>query len=129
MILADTGNPLESDIEIIAQPKGKKPLSIQQLSGGERTLTATALLFGLYLVKPAPFCIFDEVDAPLDDNNIDKFNNIIKKFSKDSQFIIITHNKKTMAATDIIYGITMNEPGVTAVVPVDLREYADTIEA
>jgi len=127
MILADTNNPLESDIEIIAQPKGKKPLSIQQLSGGERTLTATALLFGLYLVKPAPFCIFDEVDAPLDDNNIDKFNNIIKKFSKDSQFIIITHNKKTMAATDIIYGITMNEPGVTAVVPVDLREYDETL--
>ncbi len=127
MILADTNNPLESDIEIIAQPKGKKPLSIQQLSGGERTLTATALLFGLYLVKPAPFCIFDEVDAPLDDNNIDKFNNIIKKFSKVSQFIIITHNKKTMAATDIIYGITMNEPGVTAVVPVDLREYDETL--
>jgi chromosome segregation protein len=125
MILADPNNSLESDIEIIAQPKGKKPLSIQQLSGGERTLTATALLFGLYLVKPAPFCIFDEVDAPLDDNNIDKFNNIIKKFSKESQFIVITHNKKTMAATDIIYGITMNEPGVTAVVPVDLRDYAE----
>ena len=127
MILADSNNALESDIEIIAQPKGKKPLSIQQLSGGERTLTATALLFGLYLVKPAPFCIFDEVDAPLDDNNIDKFNNIIKKFSNESQFIVITHNKKTMAATDIIYGITMNEPGVTAVVPVDLREYADAV--
>jgi chromosome segregation protein len=127
LMLADPNNPLESDIEIIAQPKGKKPLSIQQLSGGERTLTATALLFGLYLVKPAPFCIFDEVDAPLDDNNIDKFNNIIKKFSKDSQFIVITHNKKTMAATEIIYGITMSEPGVTAVVPVDLREYADVV--
>ncbi len=125
LILADMNNPLDSEIEIIAQPKGKKPLSISQLSGGERTLTATALLFGLYLVKPAPFCIFDEVDAPLDDNNIDKFNNIIKKFSAESQFIIITHNKKTMAATDIIYGITMNEPGVTAVVPVDLREYAE----
>lgn len=123
--LSDMNNPLESDIQILAQPKGKKPLSIQQLSGGERTLTATALLFGLYLVKPAPFCIFDEVDAPLDDNNIDKFNNIIKKFSNESQFIIITHNKKTMAATDLIYGITMNEPGVTAVVPVDLREYAE----
>lgn len=123
--LSDMNNPLESDILILAQPKGKKPLSIQQLSGGERTLTATALLFGLYLVKPAPFCIFDEVDAPLDDNNIDKFNNIIKKFSNESQFIVITHNKKTMAATDLIYGITMNEPGVTAVVPVDLREYAE----
>ncbi|MBK7965408.1 MAG: hypothetical protein IPK10_09045 [Bacteroidetes bacterium] len=90
-----------------------------------KTLTATALLFGIYLLKPAPFCIFDEVDAPLDDNNIDKFNNIIKTFSEESQFIIITHNKKTMAATDIMYGITMAEPGVTTVVPVDMREYAD----
>ncbi len=124
LILSDLNNPLESDINIIAQPKGKKPLSIHQLSGGEKTLTATALLFGIYLLKPAPFCIFDEVDAPLDDNNIDKFNNIIKKFSNESQFIIITHNKKTMAATDIIYGITMAEPGVTTVVPVDLRAYA-----
>jgi len=124
LVLTDLNNPLESDINIIAQPKGKKPLSIHQLSGGEKTLTATALLFGIYLLKPAPFCIFDEVDAPLDDNNIDKFNNIIKTFSTESQFIIITHNKKTMAATDIIYGITMAEPGVTTVVPVDLRAYA-----
>ena len=124
LILSDPENPLESDITIIAQPKGKKPLSIHQLSGGEKTLTATALLFGIYLLKPAPFCIFDEVDAPLDDQNIDKFNNIIQTFSNESQFIIITHNKKTMAYTDIMYGITMAEPGVTSVVPVDLREYA-----
>jgi chromosome segregation protein len=125
LIISDPANPLESDIQIIAQPKGKKPLSIHQLSGGEKTLTATALLFGIYLLKPAPFCIFDEVDAPLDDNNIDKFNNIIKKFSDQSQFIVITHNKKTMAATDLMYGITMAEPGVTTVVPVDLRSYAE----
>jgi len=124
LIMTDVSNPLESDVQIIAQPKGKKPLSIHQLSGGEKTLTATALLFGIYLLKPSPFCIFDEVDAPLDDLNIDKFNKIIKKFSADSQFIIITHNKKTMAATDIMYGITMVEQGVTQVVPVDLREYA-----
>ena len=124
LILTDLNSPLESDINIIAQPKGKKPLSIHQLSGGEKTLTATALLFGIYLLKPAPFCIFDEVDAPLDDNNIDKFNKIIKTFSEESQFIVITHNKKTMSATDIIYGITMAEPGVTTVVPVDLRAYA-----
>ena len=124
LILSDPENPLDSDIQIVAQPKGKKPLSIHQLSGGEKTLTATALLFGIYLLKPAPFCIFDEVDAPLDDQNIDKFNNIIQKFSEESQFIIITHNKKTMAYTDIMYGITMSEPGVTSVVPVDLREYA-----
>src|SRR4029079_17092062 len=92
LILLDPSNPTESDVQIIAKPKGKRPLSISQLSGGEKTLTAIALLFGIYLIKPAPFCIFDEVDAPLDDTNIDKFNNIIKKFSIDSQFIIITHN-------------------------------------
>src|SRR5690606_8303027 len=91
LILLDTENPLDSKIEIIAKPKGKKPKSISQLSGGEKTLTATALLFALYLLKPAPFCIFDEVDAPLDDANIYKFNRIIKEFSRDSQFVIITH--------------------------------------
>lgn len=122
--LLDPENPLESKIEIIAKPKGKRPLTINQLSGGEKTLTATSLLFAIYLLKPAPFCIFDEVDAPLDDANIDKFNNIIKTFSKDSQFIIVTHNKRTMASTDIIYGITMIEQGVSRVVPVDLRELA-----
>ena len=123
--LVDPENPLESAIEIMAKPKGKRPLTINQLSGGEKTLTATSLLFSIYLLKPAPFCIFDEVDAPLDDANIDKFNNIIKKFSDDSQFIIVTHNKRTMASTDIIYGITMIEQGVSRVVPVDLRELAD----
>jgi chromosome segregation protein len=122
--LSDMNNPLDSEIEIIAKPKGKRPLSINQLSGGEKTLTATALLFSMYLLKPAPFCIFDEVDAPLDDANIDKFNNIIRNFSKDSQFVIVTHNKRTMASTDVIYGITMVEKGVSRVVPVDLRELA-----
>lgn len=120
--LVDPDNPLESPIEIMAKPKGKRPLTINQLSGGEKTLTATSLLFAIYLLKPAPFCIFDEVDAPLDDANIDKFNNIIQTFSKESQFIIVTHNKRTMASTDIIYGITMIEAGVSRVVPVDLRE-------
>jgi len=123
--LTNEEEPLDSPIEIMAKPKGKKPLSINQLSGGEKTLTATSLLFAIYLLKPAPFCIFDEVDAPLDDANIDKFNNIIKTFSKESQFIIVTHNKRTMASTDIIYGITMVEQGVSKVVPVDLRELAD----
>ena len=120
--LTDPDNPLESFIEIIAKPKGKKPLTINQLSGGEKTLTATSLLFAIYLLKPAPFCIFDEVDAPLDDANIDKFNEIIRKFSDQSQFIIVTHNKRTMSSTDIIYGITMVEQGISRVVPVDLRE-------
>jgi chromosome segregation protein len=122
--LMDPTRPLESEIEIIAKPKGKRPLTINQLSGGEKTLTATALLFAMYLLKPAPFCIFDEVDAPLDDANIDKFNTIIRTFSKDSQFIIVTHNKRTMTSTDVIYGITMVEKGVSRVVPVDLRELA-----
>ncbi|MBW3468164.1 chromosome segregation protein SMC [Arthrospiribacter ruber] len=124
LTLLDPDNPLESAIEIMAKPKGKRPLTINQLSGGEKTLTATSLLFAIYLLKPAPFCIFDEVDAPLDDANIDKFNNIIQTFSKESQFIIVTHNKRTMASTDIIYGITMIEAGVSRVVPVDLRELA-----
>jgi len=122
LILTDIEDPLSSSIEIIAKPKGKKPLTINQLSGGEKTLTATSLLFAIYLMKPAPFCIFDEVDAPLDDANLDKFNLIIRKFSKDSQFIIVTHNKRTMVSTDVIYGITMVEQGISKVVPVDLRE-------
>jgi chromosome segregation protein len=122
--LVDPSNPLDSEIDIIAKPKGKRPLTINQLSGGEKTLTATALLFSMYLLKPAPFCIFDEVDAPLDDANIDKFNSIIRNFSKDSQFVIVTHNKRTMTSTDVIYGITMVEKGISRVVPVDLRELA-----
>jgi len=121
LILLDEDNPLESDIEIIAKPKGKRPKSLSQLSGGEKTLTATALLFALYLLKPAPFCIFDEVDAPLDDANIRKFNKIIQKFSKDSQFIIVTHNKSTMAEVDILYGVYMQELGISEVTPVDFR--------
>nr|MBC7613718.1 chromosome segregation protein SMC [Pseudopedobacter sp.] len=124
LILSQPDQPLESDIDIIARPKGKRPVSINQLSGGEKTLTATALLFSLYLLKPAPFCIFDEVDAPLDDSNIDKFNNIIRTFSGQSQFIVVSHNKKTIASTDIIYGVTMVEQGVSRVVAVDLREVA-----
>lgn len=123
--LTNPDAPLDSDIDIIAKPKGKRPLTINQLSGGEKTLTATALLFSMYLLKPAPFCIFDEVDAPLDDANIDKFNNIIRNFSKDSQFVIVTHNKRTMTSTDVIYGITMVEKGISRVVPVDLRQLAE----
>jgi len=122
LILENEDDPLNSKIEILARPKGKKPLTINQLSGGEKTLTATALLFAIYLLKPAPFCIFDEVDAPLDDANIDKFNKIIRKFSSNSQFIVVTHNKRTMSTTDVIYGITMVEQGVSTVASVDLRE-------
>lgn len=121
LILLDEENPLESGIDIIARPKGKRPLSLSQLSGGEMTLTATALLFAFYLQKPAPFCIFDEVDAPLDDANVLKFNNIIQEFSKDSQFVIVTHNKTTMAEVDVLYGVYMQDMGVSGVSPVDFR--------
>ena len=124
--LEDPDAPLDSKIRILAKPKGKRPQSISLLSGGEKTLTATALLFSLYLLKPAPFCIFDEVDAPLDDANIEKFNKIIRRFSKDSQFIIVTHNKMTMAAVDVIYGVFMQEPGVSGVSEVDFRDLEET---
>ena len=121
MVLIDPNNLAETGIDIVAKPKGKRPSSIGQLSGGEKTLTATALLFAIYLIKPAPFCILDEVDAPLDDANVGKFTNMIKQFSENSQFIIVTHNKMTMSAVDVIYGVTMQEPGVSKLVPVDFR--------
>ncbi|PUZ25711.1 chromosome segregation protein SMC [Chitinophaga parva] len=125
MILSDPANLADTGIEIIAKPKGKRPAAITQLSGGEKTLTATALLFAIYLIKPAPFCILDEVDAPLDDANVGKFTNMIRKFSDNSQFIIVTHNKQTMAAVDVIYGVTMQEPGVSKLVPVDFRSLSN----
>ncbi len=121
MILENPENLAETGIDIVAKPKGKRPSSISQLSGGEKTLTATALLFAIYLIKPAPFCILDEVDAPLDDANVGKFTQMIQKFSANSQFIIVTHNKMTMSAVDVIYGVTMQEPGVSKLVPVDFR--------
>lgn len=125
LILVDPANLAESGIDIIAKPKGKRPSSIGQLSGGEKTLTATALLFSIYLIKPAPFCILDEVDAPLDDANVGKFTKMIQQFSTNSQFIIVTHNKQTMSTVDVIYGVTMQEPGVSKLVPVDFRGLAE----
>lgn len=116
-------NILEANVSIIAKPPFKKPSSIDLLSAGEKTLTAIALLFAIYLEKPSPFCILDEVDAPLDDTNIDKFINLLRKFSvdRDIQFIIITHNKRTMEAAETLYGLTMEEQGVTKVVSVHLE--------
>ena len=107
---------LESGIEIVAQPPGTKLKSISLLSGGQKTLTAVALLFALYMVKPSPFCLLDELDAPLDESNIGRFTDLLKKFVSESQFIIITHNKRTVAATDAIYGVTMEERGVSKTV-------------
>lgn len=123
IVLLDAQDPLESTIEIMAKPKGKQPKFINQLSGGEKTLTAVSFLFALYLIKPAPFCIFDEVDAPLDDVNVQKFNKIVKTFSRDSQFVIVTHNKTTMAEMDILYGVFMKEKGVSGVSAVDFRDF------
>jgi chromosome segregation protein len=123
--LTDPENVAESGIEIYAQPKGKKPSTLTQLSGGEKTLTSTAFLFAIYLIKPAPFCILDEVDAPLDDANVGKFTQMIRQFSNNSQFIIVTHNKQTMAAVDVIYGVTMQEAGVSKLVPVDFRSLSN----
>jgi chromosome segregation protein len=127
LVLENPENLAETGIDIIAKPKGKRPSSIQQLSGGEKTLTATALLFAIYLIKPAPFCILDEVDAPLDDANVGKFTNMIRQFSDNSQFIIVTHNKMTMSSVDVIYGVTMQEAGVSKLVPVDFRSLSTQV--
>ena len=118
-------DPLDAKIEIIANPRGKRPSVIEQLSGGEKTLTAIALLFAIYLVKPSPFCVMDEVDAPLDDPNILRFTKLLRKFSDDTQFIVITHNKTTMEKSEMMYGVTMPEVGISKLVGVRL----DDVEA
>ncbi len=123
--LGENVDPLESRIEIIAKPKGKRPTSIELLSGGEKTLTAIALLFAIYLVKPSPFCILDEIDAPLDDANIDRFTRILDDFSKNTQFIVVTHNKRTMESANTLYGVTMQEEGISKLVSVRFNEELD----
>ena len=120
--LVDPNDPLESPIEIVAKPRGKRPVHIAQLSSGEKTLTAIGLLFAIYLVKPSPFCFLDEVDAPLDDANIDRFMQLIRRFSDHTQFILVTHNKRTMELADRLYGITMQEQGVSRLVGVQFEE-------
>ncbi|UCH65317.1 MAG: chromosome segregation protein SMC [Ignavibacterium sp.] len=125
--LEDNVDPLEAKIEIIAKPKGKRPTSIELLSGGEKTLTAIALLFAIYLVKPSPFCILDEIDAPLDDANIDRFTRILYDFSDDTQFIVVTHNKRTMEAAETMYGVTMQDEGVSKLVSVLFNEDFDFV--
>jgi chromosome segregation protein len=122
-------DPLEAPIDIIARPRGKKNVIISQLSGGEKALTATALLFGIYLVKPSPFCILDEVDAPLDDANVERFMNLLREFSATTQFIVVTHNKLTMEAADRMYGITMEQQGVSKLVGVTFEHAHPDSEA
>jgi chromosome segregation protein len=120
LLLLDENDPLNCGIEITAKPPGKQLQSISLLSGGERAMTAVALLFAIYMVRPSPFCILDEVDAPLDENNINCFTRVLDRFVQQSQFIIITHNKRTIAKADILYGVTMEERGVSKLVGVKL---------
>jgi chromosome segregation protein len=125
--LEDDKDPLESKIEINARPTGKKMRGVALLSGGERALTATALLFALYMVKPSPYCILDEVDGPLDDANIGRFVQLLRRFSRQTQFIVVTHNKRTMAASDRLYGVTQEIKGISQIASVLLDEAAGMV--
>jgi chromosome segregation protein len=121
LTLLDETDPLESGIEIIAQPPGKRLQSVQLLSGGEKALTAIALMFGMFKYKPSPFCLLDEIDAPLDDANIGRFVEMLRGMQQHTQFIVITHNRKTMEIADRLYGVTMEEPGVSKLISVQLN--------
>ena len=128
LILVDENDVLESGIDIVARPPGKQLQSITLLSGGEQTMTAVSLLFSIYQVKPSPFCVLDELDAPLDESNINRFIRILQRFLEHSQFVIITHNKRTMAAADALYGVSMRGDGVTTVIGQRLREDGEDSE-
>ena len=114
--MLDESDPLESGIDIIAKPPGKKPQTISLLSGGERAMTAVALLFSIYMVKPSPFCVLDELDAPLDESNIGRFIKLLDRFTTESQFVIVTHNKRTMSRCEVMYGVTQEEFGISQLI-------------
>ncbi len=129
LVLVDGDDPLECGIDIIAKPPGKQLQSISLLSGGEKTMTAVALLFSIYMVKPSPFCVLDEMDAPLDESNISRFIKILDRFVGQSQFVVITHNKRTISRADVLYGVTMEEHGVSKLVGVRLTPRGETVDA
>ena len=120
LTLTDENDHLETGVDIVAQPPGKKLQSISLLSGGEKALTAVSLLFAIFMTKPSPFCFLDEVDAPLDDVNLERFIDVVEEMTRLSQFMIITHNKRTMLAADMLYGVTMENPGVSKLVSVEM---------
>src|SRR6266481_7686175 len=122
LILLDENDLLESGIDIVARPPGKQLQTISLLSGGEQTMTAVSLLFSIYQVKPSPFCVLDELDAPLDESNINRFIRVLQRFLENSQFIIITHNKRTIGMADVLYGVTMQEQGVSRIVSVKFHK-------
>jgi chromosome segregation protein len=129
LVLNDPSNPLESGVELLAQPPGKNMQSVSLLSGGEKALTAISLIFSIFLIKPTPFCLLDEVDAPLDDANVGRYNEMVRDMSSISQFILITHNKRTMEIPDRLYGVTMEEPGISKLVGVDVRETSSRLSS
>jgi len=122
LALLDENDPLECGIDIIARPPGKQTQTVSLLSGGERTMTAVALLFAIYMVKPSPFCVLDELDAPLDESNINRFIKILQRFVQQSQFVVITHNKRTISIADVLYGVTMEERGISKFVSMRMQK-------
>jgi chromosome segregation protein len=120
--LLEPERPLASGIEIEATPPGKKTKSMRLMSGGEKAMTAIALMFAIYMVRSSPFCVLDEIDAPLDEQNVGRFLTLLDDFAKNTQFILITHNKKTMSKAQVLYGVTMNEPGVSTLLSVELSK-------